>query len=142
MSRKIKELTTLEERLAAYPVMHELRTHLSKEEYLVLLEEMIPQGYRLFALYSDNEIVAVTGIVELVNFYNKKHIYVYDLVTKTTERSKGYGEELLSYIHTIAKMNQIETVSLSSGLQRINAHRFYEEKMNYKKTSYSFNCNL
>ncbi len=138
MSANVVELKTQEEMLHAYPVMHELRTHLSEKEYLDLLEKMVPQGYRMFALYVNGNIVAVTGIIELVNFYNSRHIYVYDLVAKQSERSKGYGKELLTYIHEFAKETGCSYVALSSGLQRLDAHRFYEEKMNYDKTSFAF----
>jgi GNAT superfamily N-acetyltransferase len=134
----VKELKSKEEWLQAYPVMHELRTHLSEEEYLDLLNRMVPQGFRMFALCQGDQVMAVTGIIELVNFYNLKHIYVYDLVTKETERSKEYGETLLSFIHNLAKEKGCHSVALSSGLQRIDAHRFYEDKMDYEKTSFSF----
>ncbi|KAA0548603.1 GNAT family N-acetyltransferase [Bacillus sp. BGMRC 2118] len=134
----IKEMKTNEDFEAAYPVLHELRTHLTMEEYYLLLNKMLPQGYRMFAAYYEEHIVAVTGVIELVNFYNDKHLYVYDLVTKGTQRSKGYGEQLLSYIHTLAKETGCQYVALSSGLQRTDAHCFYETKMNYKKTSFSF----
>ncbi|MCT8138315.1 GNAT family N-acetyltransferase [Anaerobacillus sp. CMMVII] len=134
----VKQLTSEQQWLEAYPVMHELRTHLSEEDYLQLLNAMVPKGYRMFALYVNETIVALAGIAQLVNFYNLKHIYVYDLVTKETERSKGYGEELLSFIHQLANDEGCHSVALSSGLQRKNAHRFYEEKMEYKKTSYAF----
>ncbi|MFD1735185.1 GNAT family N-acetyltransferase [Bacillus salitolerans] len=138
MSTKVKEMVNEEEWLEAFPVMNELRTHLSEEEYLKLLSSMILQGYRMFALYAEGKVVAVTGIIELVNLYNLKHIYVYDLVTSDSERSKGYGEELLQYIHTVAKERGCQFVALSSGLQRVDAHRFYEEKMKYQKTSFGF----
>jgi GNAT superfamily N-acetyltransferase len=134
----VKEMKTQKEWLQAYPVMQELRTGLSEDDYLSLLEQMVLQGFRMFALFQDENIVAVTGIIELVNLYHLKHIYVYDLVTKETERSKGYGEELLGFVHNLAKETGCNCVALSSGLQRLDAHRFYEEKMNYKKTSYSF----
>jgi GNAT superfamily N-acetyltransferase len=134
----VKEMKNKEEWIQAYPVMHELRTHLSENEYLALLEKMVPQGYRMFALFQGEQVVAVTGLIELDNFYNFKHIYVYDLVTKESERSKGYGEALLSFVHNLAKETGCHSVALSSGLQRLDAHRFYEERMDYQKTSYSF----
>jgi GNAT superfamily N-acetyltransferase len=134
----VKELKNETEWLAAFPVMQELRTHLTKEEYVKLLKQMVPEGYRMFALYEQEQIVAVTGIIELTNLYHGKHIYVYDLVSKQTERSKGYGEKLLSSIHDLAKQLGCSNVALSSGLQRVDAHRFYQEKMDYKKTSFAF----
>jgi hypothetical protein len=35
-----------------------------------------------------------------------------------------------------------ESVALSSGLQRTNAHRFYENKMDHNKVSYVFKSTL
>lgn len=138
----IQEIKTEKQWLEAYPVMQELRTHLSQQEYLKLLKDMIPKGYRMFALYIDGEIVAITGIIQLVNFYDYKHLYVYDLITKGSQRSKGYGQNLLTFIHQLAKEEGCHSVALSSGLQRKDAHRFYEEKMAYRKTSYSFTHEL
>jgi len=45
---------------------------------------------------------------------------------------------LYSRVHQWAKENNYNIVSLSSGLQRVDAHRFYEEKMQYDKVSYVF----
>ncbi len=133
-----KELTTKQDFIEAFKVMHELRTHLDEEGYLQLLEPMLEEGYRMLVAIEEEEIVAATGIIQLTNFYNGKHIYVYDLVTAEAHRSKGYGEKLLSHIHTLAEQEGCSSVALSSGLQRTDAHRFYEEKMGYAKTSYAF----
>jgi histone acetyltransferase (RNA polymerase elongator complex component) len=51
---------------------------------------------------------------------------------------KGYGKVLLTHVENCAKEKKYEIVSLSSGLQRAAAHQFYEEKMDYGKTSYIF----
>lgn len=140
--REVKQMKIIqlheEDWVRAYPVMSELRTHLSLEEYLELLKEMAPQGYKMYAIEMEGEIVALTGIIQLTNLYHFKHIYVYDLITKASERSKGYGDHLLAYIHELAKQEDCQTVTLTSGLQRTNAHRFYEEKMGYDKKSYAF----
>ena len=64
------------------------------------------------------------------------------MVTDTNIRSKGYGEKLLTYVHEWAKENKYESVALSSGLQRTDAHRFYEDRMNYDKVSYVFKTSL
>jgi GNAT superfamily N-acetyltransferase len=53
-------------------------------------------------------------------------------VTEPSERSKGYGKKLLSFVQQWSEENGYKIVSLSSGLQRIDAHRFYEEKMGSK----------
>ena len=138
MNEKIQELTLQEQWIEAFPVIKQLRTDLTEETYLKLLQEMQKDGYTIFALYNNEKIVAVAGLSWRVNFYNKKHIFIYDLVTDMEYRSFGYGEKLLFYIHSWAKEQGAEYVALESGLQRIDAHRFYEEKLEYDKWCYSF----
>ncbi|MGX1902202.1 GNAT family N-acetyltransferase [Thermolongibacillus altinsuensis] len=136
----IKELQTKQEILDAFPVMKHLRTHLDEHSYLELVNEARQkEGYRLFALYNkDEKIVAVTGFMPMITLYNGRFIWVCDLVTEPSERSKGYGEKLLSFVHRWSEENGYKIVSLSSGVQRVKAHRFYEEKMGYDKVSYVF----
>ncbi|EKN64336.1 GNAT family N-acetyltransferase [Schinkia azotoformans] len=139
----IKELQTQEEILQAFPVMKQLRTHLNEATYLTLVNEaQEKEDYRMFALYDNGEIVAVVGFQPMITLYYGKYIWICDLVTDSTTRSKGYGEKLLSHVHEWAKANHYEAVALSSGLQRTDAHRFYEEKMNYDKVSFVFKKSL
>ncbi len=138
----IQELTNKEQWLEAFPIMNQLRTDLTQKTYLELLEEMREDGYRLYALYKDNQVVSLAGLSWRVNFYNKRHVFIYDLVTDSAQRSFGYGEKLLSYLHNWAKENGASYVALESGIQRNEAHRFYEEKLDYDKWCYSFRKTL
>lgn len=139
----IKELQTQKEILQAFPVVKQLRTHLDEETYLDLVKDaQEKEAYRMFALYDNGEIVAVVGFQPMITLYYGKFIWVCDLVTDSTKRSKGYGEKLLSHVHEWAKTHHYETVALSSGLQRTDAHHFYEEKMNYDKASFVFKKSL
>lgn len=139
----IKELQSQDEILQAFPVMKQLRTHLNEESYLNLVTQaQEKEYYRMFALYDNEEIVAVVGFQPMITLYYGKFIWVCDLVTDSSKRSKGYGEKLLAHVHEWAQANQYETVALSSGLQRTDAHRFYEEKMNYDKASFVFKKSL
>ena len=134
----ITALTTIEQWVQAFPVLKQLRTELTEHTYLDLLREMKREGYQLFALLINNQIVSLAGIGIRTNFYNGRHVYIYDLITDSSHRSFGYGNKLLSYIHHWALENGAEYVALESGLQRIDAHRFYEEKLDYEKWCYSF----
>ena len=138
MTIEIRELKTEAEFRRAHAVMHELRTDMDEDTYLEFLDEMVPQGYRMLALEADGEIAALAGIAKRVNFYYRHYIWVYDLITKETERSKSYGLQLLQHIEVIARDEGCETVALSSGLQRLDAHRFYLDKAGFEKASYSF----
>lgn len=135
----IKELKNQKEWKEAFPVMNQLRTHLDEESYLQLVQEAVQmEDYRMAALYDNEKIVAVTGFMPMMTLYNGKFIWVCDLVTDSANRSKGYGEALLNYVHDWSKENGYKIVSLSSGLQRVDAHRFYEKRMGYDKVSYQY----
>jgi GNAT superfamily N-acetyltransferase len=52
-------------------------------------------------------------------------LYVDDLVTDETIRSKGYGKQLLDWLIAEARRTGCQTFELDSGVQRFDAHRFY-----------------
>jgi GNAT superfamily N-acetyltransferase len=138
-SMLIKELKSEKEWKEAYPVMKQLRTHLDEEQFLELVQEATQkENYNIAALYNNDKVEAVTGFMPMITLYNGRFIWVCDLVTASDSRSKGYGEALLNYVHNWSKENGYDIVSLSSGLQRKDAHRFYENKMEYDKVSYVF----
>ncbi len=122
--------------------MSELRTHLDKDAYLEHLEEMRAGGYRLFALEVDGRIEGLAGIALRRNFYYDRFLYVYDLITTEGSRSRGYGKALLDHLEGFARSQGCKTIALSSGTHRVDAHRFYEEKMGYDRVSYVFKKEL
>jgi len=139
MNNKFRFLTKKEEWLEAFPVMKQLRTQLDLPSYLHLVEESInKENYQLVALYAEDKMVALCGFMPMITLYNGKFIWVCDLVTDASNRSNGFGMALLQFVEEWAKENGFPIVSLSSGLQRKDAHRFYEEKMDYDKVSFVF----
>lgn len=135
---KVHELKTEEEWLDAFPVMVQLRTHLNEDSYLDYLREMTDGGYRLFAVSVDGEIVSLAGAGIQVNMYYGRHVWVHELVTDADHRSEGHGFELLSFVEDWAEEENCELVALSSGLQREDAHRFYEERVGMERASYVY----
>ncbi|MDR4226953.1 GNAT family N-acetyltransferase [Bacillus mojavensis] len=139
----IKQLTTREEWMDAYPVMHELRTELDEETYLHRLERCVQkESYMLFALYEDKAIRALCGALPRVSLHQGEYVWIADLVTSGPHRSKGYGKLLLDYAANWARDAGYSSVSLSSGLQRKDAHRFYTDKMGFTIESYLFRKQL
>lgn len=135
----INELQSQKEILEAFPVMNQLRSHLDEKTYLDLVTEAKEKDkYRLFALYSQGKVVAVKGFKPMITLSSGHFVWICDLVTDKNKRSKGYGEKLLHFVQNWAKENGYGNVSLTSGLERIDAHRFYEEKMGYDKVNYVF----
>lgn len=138
----VRELTTEREWRAAFPVVNQLRDHLTEETYLEYLAEMREQGYRLFALFDDDRIVSVAGVSSKTNFYNGRHLFVYDLVTREDRRSEGYGTRLMEFVERWARARGHESIVLESGLWRDDAHRFYEEHLGMERYCYTFKTEL
>jgi len=142
-SLHIKELQTKDEILEAYPVMKQLRSHLDEMEYLdLVLEAKEVDRYKMFALFDQEQLVAVTGFKPMTTLYYGRFVWVCDLVTDQNNRSNGYGEKLLSFVHDWANEHNFASVALSSGLKRTDAHRFYTDRMDYDKVSYVFKNSL
>ncbi len=139
----LNELTTPVEFKAAYPVMAELRDHLTEKEYLRRITRMQDEGYRLLALRDDTgDIVALAGFKIFVTLYAGNTLHVYDLVTASAARSRGYGQTMMEHIYTLGRENNCDAVTLDSGLQRLDAHRFYETKADIHKMGYAFRKDL
>jgi GNAT superfamily N-acetyltransferase len=132
----IRELTTEAESREAFPVMRQLRDDLTESEYLDYLAQMREEGYRLFGL-DDDGLVTVAGVALRTNFYNGRHLFVYDLVTREARRSEGHGAAMMEFLDEWARERDCESITLESGLWREDAHRFYEE-LDMEKFCYTF----
>jgi len=138
-SYEIRELENEQEWIKAFSIMKQLRTQLDEDSYLELVKEATQkENYKMAALFINSKMIAVTGFMPMITLYNGRFTWVCDLITDNSYRSKGYGEALIEYVQNWSKENGFDIVSLSSGLQRKDAHRFYEQKMGYNKTSYVY----
>lgn len=141
MTMEIREALSDEEWNQVYHLLIELRTNLEEGTFKKLSDEMRNEGYRVFGLYDKEELVSLAGVIIRTNFYAGRHVFIYDLVTKSSARSKGYGRKLLQFIEQWGEEQGCETAGLDSGLHRKDAHRFYEG-LEYGKYSYAFRKNL
>jgi GNAT superfamily N-acetyltransferase len=110
---------------ACFPVMRELRAHLVEADFVAMVRRQQSGGYRLAYLREGGEIRAVAGFRLLENLVSGRLLYVDDLVTSSTERSKGYGKILLAWLTDRARAERCSCLELDSGVQRFDAHRFY-----------------
>jgi GNAT superfamily N-acetyltransferase len=123
---EIVELAPGDERLAAlYPVMRELRTELSEEQFHSRYIAGNAEGYRMVGLFDGDECRAAAGYRFLTNFVSGYHVYIDDLVTAERWRSHGYGRLLNKYILELARKESCTSVQLDSNVRRSEAHRFY-----------------
>lgn len=110
---------------SCFPVMSELRPELDPAEFVTRVRRQQREGFRLAYLSDADCIVAVAGFRFLEKLVAGLTMYVDDLVTRESKRSRGYGHELFSWLIAAARERGCRSVELDSGVQRILAHRFY-----------------
>jgi GNAT superfamily N-acetyltransferase len=109
-----------------FPVMSELRPHLSLAEFISQVRRQQEQCYyHLVYLQADESIEAVAGFRLSESLAWGKFLYVDDLVTRSDRRSNGYGSILFNWLLEYAQTNGCQQLTLDSGVQRFAAHRFY-----------------
>ena len=113
---------------ACYPVMRELRPHIAEDQFLVRTRRQQSAGYRFAMVQEVDVVVAVAGYRVTENLAWGRFLYVDDLVTLPAKRSMGYGSGLLSWLREYAAAEGCSQLHLDSGIQRKNAHRFYERE--------------
>jgi GNAT superfamily N-acetyltransferase len=110
-------------------VMVQLRPHLTADEFIVRVKRQFQlNGYRLAYVEENGKIKAVAGFRISEMLFCGRLMYVDDLVTDSTERSKGYGAALFDWLLEHAKTQDCEQFALDSGVHRSGAHRFYFTK--------------
>ncbi|XGW00206.1 MAG: GNAT family N-acetyltransferase [Leptolyngbya sp. BL-A-14] len=108
-----------------FPIMLELRPHLVHSAFVQQVQRQQEQGYQLAYLEVEGSIKAVAGFRLLECLASGRFLYVDDLVTRSSDRSHGYGEALFRWLVDYAKAHDCQQLSLDSGVQRFAAHRFY-----------------
>ncbi|KAG9401184.1 hypothetical protein AC1031_009938 [Aphanomyces cochlioides] len=112
--------------IKAEAVHRELRPQLD-EAYLDQLTEIFDQGGELLlAIDNTSEVVVGVSLFRVYrDTFNGRKLYVDDLVTAASERSKGIGHVLMAWLKEEGVRRRAVNLVLDSGCQRTNAHRFY-----------------
>lgn len=108
----------------AEAVHRQLRPSLPRE-YEAKMRRVFAGGARMCVAVDGDEVrgVAVYRVYE--NTHADRQLYVDDLVTDERCRSTGVGRALLGHLERKARAAQLDTLSLDSGTQRQQAHKFY-----------------
>jgi GNAT superfamily N-acetyltransferase len=124
-----------------FAVLSQLRPHLSAEDFVPRIRRMQREGFVLASLEESGEVRAVAGYRYLDLLFSGLTLYVDDLVTDASQRSRGHGAALLQWLQEQARARGCTTLTLDSGVQRTEAHRFYfRQRMSIR--SYHFSLPL
>lgn len=109
-----------------HAVMEELRPQFDEATFVAQVRRQQRQhGYQLAFMEKDGAVAAVAGfrITECLAW--GKFLYVDDLVTASSLRSRGCGQKLFAWLVERARAAGCAQLHLDSGVQRFDAHRFY-----------------
>jgi GNAT superfamily N-acetyltransferase len=121
-----------------WPVMAQLRPHLSEADYIAMVGRMrVTDGFRVFAAKRDGAVVGVAGVRPMELLYCGRILQIDDLVVSDTERSTGVGKALVDHVKAVARSEGRLEVHLDSGLARMDAHRFYDRE-GFERLGYHF----
>lgn len=130
----------LEWLIQAEVVHRQLRPMLPKD-YIERMRKIFANGARLLIAVNGEVVVGLALWRLIENTYEGSRLYIDDLVTEESQRSKGVGKLLLSHLETRAQALGCNVLALDSGVQRASAHKFYfREQMHI--SSFSFRKSL
>lgn len=138
---KIKIAETDAEIFDCFDTMSQLRTHLNKESFIDIVRELENGGFKLAYIEDNKAIVCVAGYRILSNLCFGKNLYVEDLVTSESSRSKSYGEKMIVWLKEVAANECCRVLHLDSGTHRARAHKFYFTQ-NFSISDYHFYMEL
>jgi GNAT superfamily N-acetyltransferase len=109
---------------AAEPLHRDLRPQLPPD-YAATMARVFEGGGRMIVATQGEAAVGLAVWRVLENTMFGRFLYVDDLVTDATLRSKGVGGALLARCEAIAIEFRCRELVLDSGVQRAQTHRFY-----------------
>ena len=111
--------------LAAWPVVAQLRPQLDAGSFVERALRQMQEGYRVTVLRDDGVPRAYAGWRVMEFLAHGRHVYVDDLVTDESVRSRGYGKAMLDWLKAEAQRLGCSRLQLDSGTWRKDAHAFY-----------------
>jgi GNAT superfamily N-acetyltransferase len=125
MNTRIKLAEDEQEISACFPVMSELRPHITEDQFVPKVKKLTQMADFKLAYLTDGEIKAVAGFKIAEWLARGKYLEIEDLVAKNGERSKGYGGKLFDWLVNYARDRDCDQLRLVSHVNRFDAHRFY-----------------
>ena len=127
---------------SCYPVIKELRPHLSEDAFITQVKRQIEShDYTLVYIRNSQSVVAAAGFRVTEYLAWGKTFYVDDLITLSSERNQGYASYLMNWLQDKAIELDCNEFHLDSGPQRHEAHRLYKNKQ-LDITSFHFSNQL
>jgi GNAT superfamily N-acetyltransferase len=122
----IKDLDSLEEMEAAYPLVSQFYSEMSFEVYKACLQEMIKgNSYKMVAAILGDKMVGISGYWVFLMLYCGRYLQASNLVVDKEYRSLGVGKKILNYLEKKARDLDCEKMVLDSYVENKRSHPLY-----------------
>ena len=121
----IKEIIGIAEMVKLYPLIHQLNTDMTLNDYQEMLKDMLPKGYRQVGAFLNDTCVGVAGFWINTKLYCGKYIEPDNVIVSSQYRNLKLGSKLLHWLHEEALRNNCTVSLLDAYAQNKDAHRFY-----------------
>jgi ribosomal protein S18 acetylase RimI-like enzyme len=114
---------------------NELGYSVDEKDLTVRINQMIEnENYCIFVSEINKKIVGFIGLnIGLAFEFSGKVMRIIALAVKEEYQNHGIGKQLLLLAENYGIENQIKVIAVNSGLNRTQAHQFYEKQGFYKK---------
>jgi hypothetical protein len=93
--------------------------------YLGFMAQVFASGAEMAVCVSGDTVIGLAVYRRTLTTHHGRRMYVDDLVADAACRSRGIGGTLLDWCEARARERNCDVLTLSSGVQRGAAHRFY-----------------
>lgn len=126
MEIKIRDLTTKEEMLAAFPLVNLMYKKMSESEFSSALDEMINlSNYKMIAAFEGEKMIGVSGYWIASMLYCGLYLQASNIVVSDEFRSKGIGKKILNHLEEKAKKANCKKIVLDSYTENKKSHPLY-----------------
>ncbi len=108
----------------AEAVHRQLRTALPPD-YEAKMKRVFAGSARMCVAVEGVDVTGVAVYRAYENTFYGTQLYVDDLVTDANRRSRGVGHALLGHLERKVRAAGFDSLTLDSGTQRLQAHKFY-----------------
>lgn len=122
----IKELTTKEEIISAYPIINQIYSEMTLDQYHLYIDEMVARSdYKMIGAFLDNKLVGVSGYMILLMIYCGRYIQLSNLVVDKNYRGLKIGTKIIHHIENIGRQLECQKVILESYTENKKSHSLY-----------------
>lgn len=122
----VRHAETDAEIASCFPVMRELRPHLTTAAELVdRARRQAREGYRILAAWDGDAVIGLAGYRRQTNMIRGPFLYVDDLVVRSDRRRGRLGAALLDAVRAEAPGLGCASLVLDTGLDNPLGQRFY-----------------